>query len=140
MITELEVLAIATARLEAMQIAYMLTGSFALALYTTPRMTRDLDLVVALAESDCDRVSELFSTDFYVDEEAVRSAVNTQRMFNLMHFASGIKLDFIIRKTSEYRQLEFSRRRQATIDSIQLWVVSREDFCSFMASARLSCP
>jgi hypothetical protein len=34
MITELEVLAIATARLEAMQIAYMLTGSYALALYT----------------------------------------------------------------------------------------------------------
>lgn len=127
MLTELEVLAIVTARLEAMQIAYMLTGSYALACYTTPRMTRDLDLVVALAASDCDRVTELFSADFYVDEDAVRSAVETQRMFNLMHFASGIKLDFIIRKASEYRQLEFSRRRLATINGVHLWIVSRED-------------
>jgi hypothetical protein len=127
MLTETEVLGIATARLDALQIAYMLTGSYALACYTTPRMTRDLDLVVALAESDCDRLSELFSADFYVDEDAVRSAIASQRMFNLMHYDSGIKLDFIMRKESEYRQLEFSRRRQATIDGIPLWVVSRED-------------
>jgi hypothetical protein len=125
MLTELEVLAIVTVRLDSMQIEYMLTGSYALACYTTPRMTRDLDLVVALAERDCDRVAELFSTDFYVDEDAVRSAVKTQRM--LMHFASGIKLDFIIRKASEYRQLEFSRRQHAAINGVQLWIVSRED-------------
>jgi hypothetical protein len=57
MLTELEVLAIVTARLEAAQIAYMLTGSDAMSYYATPRMTRDVDLVVALAESDCDRAS-----------------------------------------------------------------------------------
>jgi p-hydroxybenzoate 3-monooxygenase len=31
---------------------FMLTGSFALAYYATPRMTRDLDIVVALSERD----------------------------------------------------------------------------------------
>ena len=127
MLTELEVLAIVTARLEAAQIAYMLTGSFAMSYYATPRMTRDVDLVVALDESDCGRVTELFSADFYVDEDAVRSAVKTERMFNLMHFASAIKLDFIVRKSSEYRQLEFSRRQQAIVGSVHLWIVSCED-------------
>jgi hypothetical protein len=34
------------------QVQYMLTGSFALAYYATPRMTRDLDIVVQLREVD----------------------------------------------------------------------------------------
>ena len=127
MLSELEVLAIATERLETMQIAYMLTGSYAMACYATPRMTRDLDLVVALVESDCGQIAEVFCTDFYVDEDDVRSAVQTQRMFNLMHLASGIKLDFIVRKSSEYRQIEFSRRQQTTIGAVSFWIVSRED-------------
>ena len=46
---ELEVLKIVSERLEAAHIPYMLTGSFAMAYYGQPRMTRDLDLVVALA-------------------------------------------------------------------------------------------
>jgi hypothetical protein len=46
MIGELDVLRIVSERLDAAQIPYMLTGSYALAFYTTPRMTRDLDLVI----------------------------------------------------------------------------------------------
>ena len=38
-----------------------------------------------------------------------------------------IKLDFIVCKRSEYRQLEFSRRQRATISGVHLWIVSRED-------------
>jgi hypothetical protein len=39
-------------RLEAAQLPFMLTGSFAMAYYGKPRMTRDLDLVVSLGEDD----------------------------------------------------------------------------------------
>lgn len=54
MLEELEVLKIVSERLAAAQIPFMLTGSFAMAYYGKPRMTRDLDLVVALAEDDVD--------------------------------------------------------------------------------------
>ena len=50
MITELDVLKLVSERLTATQIQFMLTGSFALAFYATPRMTRDLDLVVRLGD------------------------------------------------------------------------------------------
>ncbi|MDP2322781.1 MAG: hypothetical protein Q8N51_01995 [Gammaproteobacteria bacterium] len=50
MTTELEILQVVSDRLTAQGLAFMLTGSFALAFYATPRMTRDLDLVVALVE------------------------------------------------------------------------------------------
>lgn len=52
MLEELEVLRIVSERLESVHVPYMLTGSFAMAYYGKPRMTRDLDLVVALVEED----------------------------------------------------------------------------------------
>lgn len=70
-----------------------LTGSFALAFYATPRMTRDLDIV---------------------DADLIRSALSAESLFNLMHYGTGIKVDLIIRKSSPYRLLEFSRRRSQT--------------------------
>jgi hypothetical protein len=68
-----------------------------------------------------------FSQDFYIDEDAVRIAVKSQRMFNLMHFASGIKVDLIVRKDSEYRQVEFERRKPVELASVSTWITSRED-------------
>lgn len=50
MIGELDVLRIVSERLAAAGIRYMLTGSYAMAFYATPRMTRDLDLVVELGK------------------------------------------------------------------------------------------
>ena len=51
MLTELDVLGIVGDRLTACEIPFMLTGSFAMAHYTTPRMTRDIDLVVQFLDA-----------------------------------------------------------------------------------------
>lgn len=127
MSAELSVLRIVSERLEGAGIAFMLTGSFALTYYATPRMTRDLDFVVACEEQSVKRLVSLFSHDFYVDEDAARSAVRLQRLFNLMHFNSGIKVDMIVRKDSEYRITEFERRQRVQIGSVMTWIASRED-------------
>lgn len=127
MVGELDVLKVVSERLEAARVAFMLTGSYAMAYYATPRMTRDLDLVVSLDEDDIERIVALFSPDFYVDADDVRSAVRSQRLFNLMHFASGIKVDFIVRKGSEYRQVEFARRQPIEMNGVRTWITSRED-------------
>jgi hypothetical protein len=60
MTTELEVLGLVSDRLSAHGLPFMLTGSFALAYYATPRMTRDLDIVVALDEKDVFLALEIF--------------------------------------------------------------------------------
>src|SRR5688572_17908739 len=127
MLEELEVLKIVSERLEAAQLPFMLTGSFAMAYYGKPRMTRDLDLVVALVEDDVPTIVEAMSPDFYIDIDDVRSAVMSQRLFNLMHHATGIKIDLIVRKNAEYRQVEFARRRPVEINEVKTWIVSRED-------------
>ncbi len=139
MISELEVLRIVSERLESLGLRYMLTGSFAMAFYATPRMTRDLDIVVALEARDVVRVSRAFAIDFYVDEDAAREAVRDGRLFNLMHMGSGIKVDIIVRKDDPYRRLELERRQRVEIEGLATWVVSREDLIlSKLAWGKLS--
>jgi hypothetical protein len=125
MTTELDVLGIVGDRLTARGIPFMLTGSFAMAHYAAPRMTRSLDIVVALQPQDVPQVVAAFSADFYIDADAVMAAIASERLFNLMHYGSGIKVDLIVRKSSEYRVLEFSRRRHVEMGAIRTW--SRED-------------
>jgi len=45
----------------------------------------------------------------------------------MIHNEAFIKIDCIIRKASEYRQLEFGRRQQAEIQGVLVWLVSKED-------------
>jgi hypothetical protein len=125
--SELDVLGDVSTRLEALGLPFMLTGSFALAFYATPRMTRDLDIVVAV---DAERIAELtesFASDYFVDSDMIRAAIDAKTLFNLMHFGTGLKVDLIVRKSSAYRMLEFSRRRQVQFGTIRTWIVSAED-------------
>jgi hypothetical protein len=127
MVGELDILSIVSERLGAARIDFMLTGSYAMAYYATPRMTRDLDIVVALGEAQVDALVRLFSPDFYIDAEAARSATKTERLFNLMHLASGIKVDFIVRKSAAYRLVEFDRRRRVALSGVDTWIATPED-------------
>jgi hypothetical protein len=124
---ELEVLAIVTGRLEAADIPYMVTGSVAANYYAVPRMTRDIDLVVELSEGDADRSCALFEGDFYVERNAVRTAIDERSVFNLIHQAYVIKVDCIVRNDSEYRRTEFGRRRRGTVEAHDLAFVAPED-------------
>jgi hypothetical protein len=124
---ELDVLKDVARRLEGAAIPYMLTGSLAANFYTVPRMTRDIDLVVALLLNDVARLVEAFGQDYYCDESMVRDAVRRRGMVNLIHQTQLVKIDLVVRKESEYRRLEFERRRRLTLDGQSFWVVSPED-------------
>jgi hypothetical protein len=121
MTTELDVLRRVSEGLSAHNLTFMMTGSFALAHYATPRMTRDVDIVVAVNAPAAETVIAELSTDFYVDPDSVRTAIQSERMFNMMHLSSAIKIDFIVRKSSAYRLTEFARRQPITMGSVPTW-------------------
>jgi hypothetical protein len=124
---ELQVLKLVTGRLDAAGIAYMLTGSIALGHYAQPRMTRDIDLVVAVQPADADRFCTILGAEFECDPASVRGAIERQSMFNLIHTEAVVKVDFVVRKDSPYRLEEFSRRRSAVVDGQPMWIVAPED-------------
>ena len=108
-------------------IEYMLTGSVAMNYYAQPRMTRDIDVVIAIEEKDAELIVALFSDDYYVDGKSVRLAVEHESLFNMIHQASVIKVDCIVRKATVYRRLEFDRRKEVIIQDLKTWIVSKED-------------
>jgi hypothetical protein len=74
-------------------------------------MTRDVDVVVEPELGDAQRVAELFTPEFLVDAETVALAIARRAIFNPIHIAAAVKVDFIIRKDLPYRREEFRRRR-----------------------------
>ena len=64
---ELEILKDIAVRLNGAGIEYMMTGSMAMALYSNPRMTRDIDVVVQVSLADAGKIVALFGKDFYID-------------------------------------------------------------------------
>jgi hypothetical protein len=125
---ELEVLGLITGRLADARIEYMLTGSMAMNYYAVPRMTRDIDLVVDVRAADGERLLALLGDDFYVDAETARAAIAARSGFNAIHIARVVKVDFVIRKDTEYRRVEFTRRRAVRIDEhLTLVLVAPED-------------
>ena|SRR5438552_6694548 len=125
--TELDILRDVSQRLESAGIAFMLTGSVAMNYYAQPRMTRDIDLVVSLDRVQAETIVNLFELDYYVDSQAVERAIGRHSIFNLIHNRTVIKVDCIVLKSDTYRQEEFNRRRQVTLDDFHTWIVSRED-------------
>ena len=95
--------------------------------YAEPRMTRDIDLVVALRKEDAERIVSLFKADYYVSREAVESSIQHTSLFNLIHNESVIKVDCIVRKQSDFRINEFERRQRVKLRDFETWIVSKED-------------
>lgn len=125
---QIELIKLVASRLEKADIPYMLTGSSALDFYATPRMTRDIDLVVELDLTDTKKLHQAFSSDFYLDESAMKTAIQERTMFNAIHQGWMIKVDFIVRKDSEYRKVEFNRRLAMKLqDNSTVFVASPED-------------
>lgn len=125
--TELDIIADIARRFDALGIPYMLTGSIAMNYYAEPRMTRDIDVVIALRSEDIESLISEFSPDYYIEREAVRESIQHESVFNLLHMESIIKIDCIIRKSTEYRRVEFERRKRIAIESISTYIVSKED-------------
>ena len=124
---EIDIVRDISQRFEQVGIAYMLTGSMAMNYYAQPRMTRDIDVVIAIAPEDVHRLAALFHPDYYVSEESIRESIVRESIFNLIHQDSVIKVDCIIRKRSEYRLVEFERRQRISILDFTTFIVSKED-------------
>lgn len=127
MTDQFSILKLVTERLDALGIAYMLTGSIAAGYYAQPRMTRDIDLVVELEPTDAEGVVAAFTPEFNCDVDVIRDAIARQSLFNLIHVEAVAKVDFVVRKDIPYRREEFRRRRHVEIGGHPLWIVSPED-------------
>jgi len=116
------------AALDRAGVCYMLTGSFASAYYGASRSTLDIDIVI---EATPERlrlfVENLPATEYYVDLDAALAAHKHESLFNVIDFATGWKIDLIMRKSSAFGEEAFRRRQPATLHNVSLFIISVED-------------
>ena len=116
-------------RFEHLGIPYMVTGSTAGIIYGEPRMTHDVDIVIALTTSDIEAIAEAFPIEeFYCPPEDV-IAIEVRRgqrgHFNLIHHGTGFKADIYV-AFDDLHRWALAHRRIVAVDGLRLSVAPVE--------------
>ncbi|MCG3130572.1 MAG: hypothetical protein FLDDKLPJ_01337 [Phycisphaerae bacterium] len=102
--------------MERLGIPYLVTGSIASIYFGEPRLTNDVDIVLALTPGKIAPFCASFpQPPYYVSDEAVRDAVARHAQFNVIHSEAGLKADFMIAADSEFNRSRFARRSKVQI-------------------------
>lgn len=110
--------------LERLDVPFMLTGSIVSSLQGEPRLSHDIDLVVA----DIDALAESFPAPEYdLNRKAIREAISNRSMFNLLQTYEGDKIDFWLLTSEDFDRARFGRRQPATVADIPVFISSPED-------------
>ncbi len=102
--------------LNTLGIQYMMSGSVAVMIYGEPRLTNDIDLVVALQIGDIAKLTAAYPMPpFYVppiEVIAIEIARERRGHFNLIHSSSGLKADLYTYNRDELHAWAFQRSRK----------------------------
>jgi hypothetical protein len=101
--------------LEACGLRYLVGGSLASSMSGEPRSTLDVDIVVAMTESDVATLADGLRVEFDVDEQAVARAVRERSSVNVFHRASAIKVDLFVMGGSPLDDEQMNRRQRIQV-------------------------
>lgn len=113
--------------LEALEIPYMIVGSFASNYWGRPRFTHDADLVVEIPYGKAPVLAQALEDEFYVATFAIEEAIEKRSHFNIIHLEHPFKIDFWVRKDEPFEQECFQRRQMVTMFGRPVYVTSAED-------------
>lgn len=122
-----EALQIVLNHLEACDIPYMITGSFASNVHGVPRVTQDADVIIEASLHTVLRFIDGLGNDFYADSEAAKEAFAGNQILNIIHVPTGFKIDLILRKARSFSKEEFLRRQQVKLLGRPRWFTTAED-------------
>ncbi|MFW6164353.1 MAG: hypothetical protein ACODAJ_16410 [Planctomycetota bacterium] len=125
--TQAELIQEVVRHLDEAALPYMITGSVASGRYGEVRSTFDTDIVVDAEWPALREFVRSFGDEFYADEQMARDAWARASMFNIIHFASGQKIDIIRRKNRKYSRVAFQRRRIEQAMGVEVALISPED-------------
>ena len=109
-------------------IEYMLSGSLVSSIQGEPRLTHDIDLVVAIHHNAVVNLTQAFAPpDYFLSEESIYEAIDSKGMFNLIDVTTGNKADFWILTDEPFDQSRFSRKYVEEIMGMQIVVSAPED-------------
>ncbi len=114
---------------EKLKIKYFITGSIASMFYGEPRFTNDIDVVADIKLEHIQGLSKLFPEgEFFIDEDTIRDAIKNHFQFNIIHPASGLKIDIVIPVLDDFNKSRFNRiKKVSPIEKTLANLASQED-------------
>lgn len=116
--------------LEGLGVRYVIGGSLASSVHGVFRASVDADIVAELKLEHVGRLARELREAFYLDEDAMRRAIELRRSFNVIHLETMFKVDVFIPKGRAFDDAEFERRAAhviATGPERRAFVASAED-------------
>jgi hypothetical protein len=126
----LEITLRVAAILDDLAIPYVLGGSMASSLMGEPRATADVDFAIRLYDEGVSALVAAVESEFYISEEAARSAVRRHGSFNLVHLESVQKIDLFVLGEGLLDRHQLAGRVRVVVTEDprrELWVGSAED-------------
>lgn len=116
---------------ERLDIRYLVGGSLASSLHGFSRATHDVDHLVAdITYEHIPLLVKTLESEFYIDAEMIREAIQHQSSFNVIHLSTNFKADIFILKPDIASQEEMARREPYLISDVPeqtLFLASAED-------------
>lgn len=126
----LRVTAIVGAILDQLRVPWLVGGSLASSIHGIPRATQDVDLVADLRPPHLLPFVAAMEEEFYCSGEAARDAMRRRASFNVIHYATAMKVDIFMPRGDPLSRLEMDRRVFQVIgltDELRLPFASPED-------------
>jgi hypothetical protein len=114
---------------ERLNVPYRIVGSMASMAYSEARFTNDIDILADLREEHIESIEQEFpAPDYYVSPSAAREAIRGRRQFNIIHVPSGLKIDVIQTKDSEFGRLDLAHGQRLKSEGFyEAWFGSPEN-------------
>ena len=90
-------------------IRFFAVGSVASSIHGLPRFTRHVDLVAKIPSPDVESLAGRVSSEFYLDSDEARKALEMGRAFNLIHLATAAKFDIFPLQQDAFHASELAR-------------------------------
>ena len=105
----IEALRPVVAFLEQSKTHYFVGGSVASSYHGASRSTLDVDLTTQMNESVVSDLCIALGNEYYLNEQAIRSAIGRNSCFNLIHLETSFKVDMFVSDTSPYSEIAQKR-------------------------------
>jgi hypothetical protein len=115
---------------EGIGVSCVVGGSLASSVFGEPRATEDIDFIADLHADEIAPLLQALAGEFYVDEIAVRRAVERRSSFNAIHLPSARKIDVFVPPPDPLAQSQIRRRRLVTVSEdppARLYLLTAED-------------
>lgn len=113
--------------LNALQVPYLLAGSFASNYYGIPRSTKDADFVLHHAGGVGTEFAARLGSGFELDQQlSFETVTGTYRQY-LRHNKTSFKIELFQLSADEYDQTRFARRQERVLYGRKVWLLSAED-------------